>query len=426
MKTRWSLFPYLSIDHKAAQTALNRAAAKGWRLRGVYFGLLARSERTERTDLTYSVDLADPMLREEPGYLSLCADAGWREVCVARYMRVYESLPGACPSPIQTDGGVEYQRFLRTVLRRMGIGAGLITLALLYLSMQMLSAEVPHFFAALLPVFSVTFMGNLLLLTGAPFLVGLAVYLLLMVLRLRAWRTLRATGAPTPCPDGAEWRGTLTLLGALWGTLLCLTLALDLGVNFDMQLNVYLIVGLLSVPFFWLYQKSHPQRRIVWLENPVLYMVVGGMLLRLLLPFGAAVPFRVQPEPLPAALSGPPLSHELSAAWLAALERTSATVALTDPETEAEHEVRLSTRRYTCRFPRLADGIRAAELEPDMEPVPGLEHTWASASPGQWTTGEVLLLRENTLWHFIVYGNASPQTLPYLLDELLLREKEAS
>ena len=41
MKRRFSLFTYPVMDMKAAEAALNRRAAKGWRLEKIWMGLLA-------------------------------------------------------------------------------------------------------------------------------------------------------------------------------------------------------------------------------------------------------------------------------------------------------------------------------------------------------------------------------------------------
>jgi len=39
----WGLFAYDALDYTAAQQWLDRKAAQGWRLKKLYFGLLARS-----------------------------------------------------------------------------------------------------------------------------------------------------------------------------------------------------------------------------------------------------------------------------------------------------------------------------------------------------------------------------------------------
>lgn len=47
MSGAWGLFAYDALDYTAAQQWLDRKAAQGWRLKKLYFGLLARFERDE-------------------------------------------------------------------------------------------------------------------------------------------------------------------------------------------------------------------------------------------------------------------------------------------------------------------------------------------------------------------------------------------
>ena len=121
-ETCWKLFCYLIIDHRAAQAWLNRMAEDGWELVHIYFGLFARFRRTERTDLSYFLDWADPKYLETSDYLQLCSDAGWEPVQTVDYLNLYASRPGTSPAPIQTDSELEYRRFRQKALRRMALG----------------------------------------------------------------------------------------------------------------------------------------------------------------------------------------------------------------------------------------------------------------------------------------------------------------
>ncbi len=97
-ETCWKLFCYLIIDHRAAQAWLNRMAEDGWELVHIYFGLFARFRRTERTDLSYFLDWADPKYLETSDCLQLCSDAGW-----GRYRLWTISIfmpPGRGPPPL--------------------------------------------------------------------------------------------------------------------------------------------------------------------------------------------------------------------------------------------------------------------------------------------------------------------------------------
>ncbi|MFQ8759527.1 MAG: DUF2812 domain-containing protein [Intestinimonas sp.] len=111
---RWVLFPYLAMDYKAAEDWLNQQARAGWRvasfdLRGWTVYLLP----ADRPDIRYCVDLSGEKARNQESYLALCHEAGWGLVETVRSMNVFCTLPGADPAPIQTDPGLERDRFER-------------------------------------------------------------------------------------------------------------------------------------------------------------------------------------------------------------------------------------------------------------------------------------------------------------------------
>lgn len=111
---RWVLFPYLAMDYKAAEDWLNQQARAGWRvasfdLKGWTVYLLP----ADRPDIRYCVDLSGEKARNQESYLALCHEAGWGLVETVRSMNVFCALPGADPAPIQTDPGLERDRFER-------------------------------------------------------------------------------------------------------------------------------------------------------------------------------------------------------------------------------------------------------------------------------------------------------------------------
>lgn len=111
MSGAWGFFRYEAIDYKAAQNYLDRRAAGGWVLKNIRLGCLAQFERGEGRSHFVDLDLRRAMEETDPGYLQLCADAGWEQVQRYRGMLLFRSLPGARPAPIQTDPGIEQERF---------------------------------------------------------------------------------------------------------------------------------------------------------------------------------------------------------------------------------------------------------------------------------------------------------------------------
>lgn len=125
MKYAWGLFPYGTIDYKAAQVWLDTKGAQSLRLAGIHLHCLARFTR-EEAPVSYFVDVDGG---EGEAYLQLCADAGWEHVETVRMMTVFASRPGARPAPVQTDPTLEARRFGRKfVLRNLLSGLGALVL----------------------------------------------------------------------------------------------------------------------------------------------------------------------------------------------------------------------------------------------------------------------------------------------------------
>ena len=107
----WGFFPYEAMDYKAAQACLDRRAAAGWVLKKVHLNVLARFEPCEGRSHFVDLDLRRTLDETDPDYLQLCADAGWEKVQSLRGMLLFRSRPGTHPAPIQSDPGMEWERF---------------------------------------------------------------------------------------------------------------------------------------------------------------------------------------------------------------------------------------------------------------------------------------------------------------------------
>lgn len=112
MNTRLGFFPYNGMNYKAAQRWLDRKAAQGWALKHVWLGSIAHLQRAESP--SHFVDLemrSDFEGGTDADYLQLCSDAGWELVQQIRGMLLFRAAEGKSPAPIQTDGGLEWERF---------------------------------------------------------------------------------------------------------------------------------------------------------------------------------------------------------------------------------------------------------------------------------------------------------------------------
>ena len=80
MKKRvtFGFFGFLTIDYQAALAYLDAMAAQGWALAEVWLGVVARFRRTDRTDLHYYVDIAEPVPQDTPEYREHCRRAAER------------------------------------------------------------------------------------------------------------------------------------------------------------------------------------------------------------------------------------------------------------------------------------------------------------------------------------------------------------
>lgn len=116
---RWGFFPFDAMDYKAAQTYLDKKSAQGWVLDRIYLKCLARfvpaEGRYHFVDLELSGAFDDG---PDSDYLQLCEDAGWELIVSVRNMLVFRSRPGQHPTPLQTDAGMEAERFWKKHVRK--------------------------------------------------------------------------------------------------------------------------------------------------------------------------------------------------------------------------------------------------------------------------------------------------------------------
>ena len=208
-KTCWKLFSYLTIDHEAAQNFLNSMARKGWEPDIFWTRPLIRFKKTGRTDLCYFLDWADPTYTEDPEYLRLCEDSGWVFLRQLGYWNLYVSRPGVTPTPIQTDPKVEYERFREKVLHRMAIGAGL-TVLVIAIFFSLIAGTTVDWGSLFFDSFAMSYLLPFALLFLPFGLTAGLVYMLLLFLRLSAWKKAVLAGEPSPSSRAPEFWKTIS------------------------------------------------------------------------------------------------------------------------------------------------------------------------------------------------------------------------
>ena len=117
---KYTLFHFATGDFKAVERYLNEQADKGLELERT--GLLfARWKQTERTDLRWCVDLANPKENRDREarreYIDFCAEGGWELVTLRGNMFVFRSMPGRNPPPVQTDPELERKNYNKYYVR---------------------------------------------------------------------------------------------------------------------------------------------------------------------------------------------------------------------------------------------------------------------------------------------------------------------
>lgn len=235
---KWGLFPYDTLDYKAAQAWLDKKSAQGWALDRVYLRLFARfvpaEGRTHCVDLDLNTDLT---VDTGDDYLQLCEDAGWELVGKVRRMRLFRSKPGKHPAPIHSDESMESERFWKKLVRK-NLIVGIITL-LVYLVLLL-----PVFFSPRTNIMlSELFSANAFLLQipvvalVTIYLLWSAVFLLRGFIRSRRMDSMSAWTRPAARAMGFVTLAVFILLVGWW----CLDIAetAGLGVTVDEEWSHY-------------------------------------------------------------------------------------------------------------------------------------------------------------------------------------------
>lgn len=210
----FSCLHFLAPDAKALEAELNRRARSGWALVWLHLGV-ARFERTERSDLSYCVELRPtPRVEErDEAYLQLCDDAGWKLQATTKTFYVFASKPGTHPTPLQTDPALDFELHWSTVLRQAQRGALSPLLVMLLLCLFFFSRV--HLWQAFLSMWSLLSGLCLLLLAAGNLVYGL--WLSRFRQRYRHYAQSDQS-IPTPKVPAARLRG----LGALLTPILIL------------------------------------------------------------------------------------------------------------------------------------------------------------------------------------------------------------
>lgn len=133
MKYQLRYFPFRPLDYKAAQDYLDRKAAQGWVLEGLFLGCALFQRDPGRR---HCVDIYQQFsFGPSKEYLQLCADAGWECVHFKNNMVFLRSKPGADPSPVQSDPAFEWREFLRKHVRQRLLFCGLYLLLMAALTL---------------------------------------------------------------------------------------------------------------------------------------------------------------------------------------------------------------------------------------------------------------------------------------------------
>lgn len=268
-RTRFGFFGFLTIDYRAAQAYLDKMASEGWALARVWLGMAARFRRTDRTDLHYDVDIAQPVAEDTPEYRALCREAGWERLYTVRYMNIYRSLPGAETRPIRPENGETFRRYRSNAVRWAITCAAVMVLLSAFLGVYVWVSGVGSVMA-LLRLGSVSAALTLLLALVPGVLLGGGIYVVCSLRRASQWRKVERTGTEKiPPVPRARLRGCLTLFSYLGTGLLIAAAAADL-VTFPQSLPLVLL-GIGTACLFLLVlcaeQERLRQPKRVWMKR---------------------------------------------------------------------------------------------------------------------------------------------------------------
>ncbi len=360
-RTRFGFFGFLTIDYRAAQTYLDKMASEGWALARVWLGVAARFRRTDRTDLHYYVDIAQPVAEDTPEYRAHCRETGWERLYTVRYMNIYRSLPGAETKPIHGEDRETYRRYQSNAVRWM-VTCVLAVALLLAVGLAYVSSVGRDFGEAVVTLASVSLALALLLLAAPLVTAGGIAYVGCSLRRVLQWRNA-GENETVPAAPWARLRGSLTVLTYLGAGLLTACAAADLAV-FAWPLPLMLLgigtaAGFLITPCAEQERMRQPKR--VWMQR-----CLGVACAVLVI---ALVRWRAEPgfedRRAKAAMALPALTP----ARYAALE-SSATALLTRAEGQGALEEdglgEIRTAYYSCRGETGARLILWALRQPGM------------------------------------------------------------
>lgn len=428
MKTTcWKLFSYLLIDRSAAQARLDQWAREGWELEHIYFGVLAKLRATDRTDLTYFLDWADPKFPEEGDYLQLCADAGWESVQTIDYLNIYASKPGTSPAPIQTDPAIEYQRFRKKVLRRMFIGI-LLVLAILALNAFSITSSFSDL-QRLYPTDAWAYFlhDNLQLLSFSislsviafllPFwCAGGLAYFLLLVIQLVRWKRALKNDEPLLClgPRTSRIWGAIRFLGWFTGTLPFPLFLLDTLLNGFLPLSTpigFLLGSLIGLTIY----RENPRIR----RRALIFLSFAACLLLCCLlndPIRSVFDGRIPPPPS-LALQGAqtPESTKRMDGLLGSSSKWEYEIDLGYDESR---QCYLGTTVYLSAETYTSPGIAQAVMGPIpqyLSPVDGVDGLWCDVADQEYASSTLLLRRGNTQITARYYEHDGPDLAEHVL-----------
>ena len=117
MRTCWRLFAFGGADRQAAQVWLNAQTAAGWRLKGVYGGLLARFEQDTRNIPRCCVRPWPTRREVQAGYYQHWADHGWERTAGSWGLEIFSAQPGRFPLWPVGDGEEDEASLFRQAWR---------------------------------------------------------------------------------------------------------------------------------------------------------------------------------------------------------------------------------------------------------------------------------------------------------------------
>lgn len=292
---KYTVSHFAAGDFKTVECYLNRQAEQGWELEklGLCF---ARWRKTQRRDLRWCVDLANPRENNDRAarkdYIDLCAEGGWELLTLRGGMYFFRSMPGRNPPPVQTDPEMEHKNYNRYYIRHTILSA-IYTVAFLVIYAALCigtSSDLGYAMEVLRQSWQTHWMA-LGLAAALPLWAVWAVWRLMDFVRAVVSGRRGAAGAPPRAVMWINcWLGTLNTVGT---ALFCLGLCLECVLQADLIIYLFILplvwAGTLLFRGFLDYDfQLYPGelRTIRTLGFCLLALSVGMIALRAALPFG--------------------------------------------------------------------------------------------------------------------------------------------